>query len=111
MATTKKTKENLSKLRIIVSAFEPKVIDKSIKEILQSLEKLGAKVKGPVPLPTKIKKWTVNRSTFIYEDSKEQFEMKVHRRLIDIVDPTQKIVESLSNLSLPSGVNIDIKLM
>ena len=111
MTTTKKAKENLSKLRIIVSAFEPKVIDKSVKEILQSLDKLGAKVKGPVPLPTKIKKWTVNRSTFIYEDSKEQFEMKVHRRLIDIIDPTQKIVESLSNLSLPSGVNIDIKLM
>ena len=111
MAKEKQGKENLSRLRIIVSAFEPKVIDQSIKEILQSLEKLGAKFKGPVPLPTKIKKWTVNRSTFIYEDSKEQFEMKVHRRLIDIVEPTQKTVESLSNLSLPSGVNIDIKLM
>ena len=103
--------QNDGNLRIIISAFEPKVLDQSVEEILQTLERLEAKIKGPVPLPTKIKRWTVNRSTFISEDSKEQFEMKVHRRLIDIINPDQKIGSSLSNLLLPSGVNITIKVL
>ncbi|MCK5588725.1 MAG: 30S ribosomal protein S10 [Candidatus Pacebacteria bacterium] len=101
----------MSKLRIIVSAFESKALDQAVKEIIQNIDKLGAEVRGPVPLPTKAKKWTVNRSSFVYEESKEQYEMKVHRRLIDIVNPNQKIVESLTNLSLPSGINVDVKMI
>ncbi len=113
MAETKKTKksEKLPILRIIVSAFEAKALDNAVKEIISNTERLEAVVKGPVPLPTKTKKWTVNRSSFVYEESKEQYEMKVHRRLIDIVEPTQKIVEALTNLLLPSGINVDVKMI
>ena len=113
MAETKKTKksENAPILRIIVSAFEAKALDDAVKEIISNTERLEATVKGPVPLPTKTKKWTVNRSSFVYEESKEQYEMKIHRRLIDIVEPTQKIVESLTNLTLPSGINVDVKMI
>lgn len=112
MAETKKTTENkASILRIIVSAFESRALDNAVKEIISNTERLEARIKGPVPLPTKTKKWTVNRSSFIYEESKEQYEMKVHRRLIDIVEPSQKVVEALTNLSLPSGINIDVKMI
>ena len=113
MAETKKTKKsaNAPILRIIVSAFEAKALDSAVKEIISNTERLEATVKGPVPLPTKTKKWTVNRSSFVYEESKEQYEMKIHRRLIDIVEPTQKIVEALTNLSLPSGINVDVKMI
>ena len=117
MAETKKTKKSAKKndsapiLRIIVSAFEAKALDAAVKEIISNTERLEATVKGPVPLPTKTKKWTVNRSSFVYEESKEQYEMKIHRRLIDIVEPTQKIVEALTNLSLPSGINVDVKMV
>ncbi len=110
MAETKKTNKT-SILRIIVSAFEAKALDAAVKEIISNTERLEATVRGPVPLPTKTKKWTVNRSTFVYEESKEQYEMKVHRRLIDIVEPTQKVVEALTNLSLPSGINVDVKMI
>lgn len=109
MAETKK--DNTSILRIIVSAFEAKALDKAVKEIISNTERLEAIVRGPVPLPTKTKKWSVNRSSFVYEESKEQYEMKVHRRLIDIVAPTQKVVEALTNLSLPSGINVDVKMV
>lgn len=113
MADTKKKKVNQdsSKLRIIISAFESKILDSSVKNIIQSVERLDAVVKGPVPLPSKTKRWTVNRSTFIYEESKEQYEMKTHRRMIDIIDPTQKVIEALTNLSLPSGVNVNVKMI
>ena len=110
--TSKKTsKKTAAKLRIIVSAFETKILDESVKEIIRNTEKLEAKVSGPIPLPTKSKKYTVNRASFVYEDSKEQYQMKIHRRLIDILEPTTKIVESLTNLSLPSGVNINVKML
>lgn len=109
MAETKK--DNASILRIIVSAFEAKSLDSAVKEIISNTERFEATVRGPVPLPTKTKKWSVNRSSFVYEESKEQYEMKVHRRLIDIVRPTQKIVEALTNLSLPSGINVDVKMV
>lgn len=111
MSETTKKENNLTKLRIIVSAFEAKILDESVREIIRNTEKLEAKVSGPIPLPTKTKKYTVNRASFIYEDSKEQYQMKIHRRLIDIIDPTTKIVESLTNLSLPSGVNVDVKML
>ena len=107
----KAIKKNIAKLRIIVSAFEAKILDQSVAEIIRNTEKLDAKVSGPIPLPTKSKKWTVNRSSFVFEESKEQYQMKIHRRLIDIIEPTAKIVESLTNLSLPSGVNVDAKML
>ena len=73
--------------------------------------RFDAKVVGPIPLPTEIKKYTVNRSTFVHKDAREQFEMRTHKRVIDILNPSPKVVEALTNLSLPSGVNIDVRMM
>lgn len=101
----------IQRLRIRVSAYEYKILDLSVKQIIDTALRYDAVVKGPVPLPTEIKKYTVNRSTFVHKDAREQFEMRVHRRLIDIVNPNQKLIESLTNLSLPSGVSIDVKMM
>jgi len=109
MADTKK--DNVSKLRIIVSAFEHKVLDKTVADILAVTQKLEVETRGPIPLPTKTKRWTVNRSTFVYEQSKEQFEMKTHRRLIDIINPNQKVMEALTNMQIPAGVNVDVKMV
>jgi small subunit ribosomal protein S10 len=100
-----------AKLRIRVRAYESKILDLSVKQIIDTALRYDAKVQGPIPLPTEIKKYTVNRSSFVYKNAREQFEMRVHKRLIDIVNPTPKIIESLTNLSLPSGVNIDVKMM
>jgi small subunit ribosomal protein S10 len=110
-AAAKKKEEVVQKLRIRVRAYEHKILDASIKQIMDTALRYDAKIVGPVPLPTEMKKYTVNRSSFIYKDSREQFEMRVHRRLIDILDPSQKLVEALTNLSLPSGVNIDVKMI
>ena len=109
---TKAVKEDvISKLRIRVRAYEYKILDISVKQIIDTALRYDAKVLGPIPLPTEIKKYTVNRSAFIYKDAREQFEMRVHKRLIDILNPTPKIMEALTNLSLPSGVNIDVKII
>jgi len=121
MATTKtkkkketkaseKSKDNTARLRIRVRAYEHKVLDTSVKQIIDTALRYGASVLGPIPLPTEIKKYTVNRSTFVHKDAREQFEMRIHKRLIDILSPTPKIIESLTNISLPSGVNIDVKM-
>ena len=99
------------RLRIRVRAYEHKVLDASVRQIIDTALRYDAKIVGPVPLPTEIKKYTVNRSTFVYKDAREQFEMRVHKRLIEILDPTPKVIEALTNLSLPSGVNIDVKMM
>ena len=99
------------KLRIKERACEHKVLDASVKQILDTALKYDAKVAGPIPLPTEIKKYTVNRSTFIYKDAREQFEMRIHKRVIDILDPSPKVIEALTNLSLPSGVTIDVKMV
>ncbi len=99
------------KLRIKVRAYEHKLLDASVKQILDTALRYDAKVAGPIPLPTEIKKYTVNRSTFVYKNAREQFEMRVHKRLIDIMDPSQKVIEALTNLSLPSGVTIDVKMI
>ncbi len=98
------------RLRIRVRAYEHKVLDASVRQIIDTALRYDAKVVGPVPLPTEIKKYTVNRSTFVYKDAREQFEMRVHKRLIEILDPTPKVIEALTNLSLPSGVTIDVKM-
>jgi small subunit ribosomal protein S10 len=100
----------VQRLRIKVKAYEHKVLDASVKQILDTALRYDAKVAGPIPLPTEIKKYTVNRSTFIYKDAREQFEMRVHKRIIDILDPSPKVIEALTNLSLPSGVTIDVKM-
>lgn len=98
-------------LRIRVRAYESKILDASIKQIMDTATRYDAVIVGPVPLPTEIKKYTVNRSAFIYKNTREQFEIRVHKRLIDIINPNTKTVEALSNLSLPSGVDIDVKMM
>ena len=99
------------KLRIRVKAYEHKILDVSVKQIMDTAARDVPEINGPVPLPTEIKKYTVNRSSFIDKNSREQFEMRVHKRLIDIINPNPKVIEALTNLSLPSGVNIDVKMM
>ena len=106
-----KKEDPISKLRIRVMAYEYKVLDISVKQIIDTAMRYDAKIVGPIPLPTEIKKWTVNRSPFVYKNAREQFEMRVHRRVIDIVNPSPKIMDSLTNLSLPSGVSIDVKII
>lgn len=98
-------------LRIRVRAYESKILDASVKQIMDTAGRYDAQVVGPVPLPTEIKKYTVNRSSFIYKNTREQFEIRVHKRLIDIINPNSKTIEALTNLSLPSGVDIDVKMM
>jgi small subunit ribosomal protein S10 len=98
-------------LRIRVRAYESKILDASVKQIMDTATRYDANIVGPVPLPTEIKKYTVNRSAFIYKNTREQFEIRVHKRLIDIINPNAKTVEALTNLSLPSGVDIDVKMM
>ena len=100
-----------AKLRIRVRAYEHKILDMSVKQIMDTAARFDAKVVGPVPLPTEIKRWTVNRSTFVHKDAREQFEMRIHKRLIDILNPSAKVVEALTNLNLPSGVTIDVKMV
>ncbi len=112
--TTKKSgakTDGVAKLRIRVRAYEYKILDASIKQIMDTALRYDAEIIGPIPLPTEIKKYTVNRSSFVFKNAREQFEMRVHKRLIDIVNPNAKVIEALTNLSLPSGVNIDVKMM
>lgn len=106
-----KKEEPISKLRIRVMAYEYKVLDISVKQIIDTAMRYDAKIVGPIPLPTNFRKYTVNRSPFVYKNAREQFEMRVHRRLIDIINPSPKIMDSLTNLSLPSGVSIDVKII
>ena len=98
------------KIRIRLKGYDHKVVDQSAQQIVEAVERTGAVVSGPVPLPTRIKKYSVIRSTFIDKDSQEQFEIRTHKRLIDIIETTSKTVDSLTKLNLPSGVEIDIKL-
>ena len=98
-------------LRIRVRAYESKILDASVKQIIDTATRYDADIVGPVPLPTEIKKYTVNRASFVYKNTREQFEIRVHKRLIDIINPNPKTVEALTNLSLPSGVDIDVKML
>ncbi len=98
------------KIRIRLKAFDHKLLDQSAQQIVDAAERTGAAVAGPVPLPTRIEKFCVIRSPFIDKDSREQFEIRTHKRLIDILEPTSKTVEALTQLQLPSGVDIEIKL-
>jgi len=111
--SSKKDKKEDGKviLRIRVRAYESKILDTSVKQIIDTAMRYDAEIIGPVPLPTEIKKYTVNRASFIYKNTREQFEIRVHKRLIDIINPNAKTVEALTNLSLPSGVDIDVKML
>lgn len=107
----KKVGEGTHRLRIRVRAYEHGVLDKSVKQIIDTAARYNATVVGPVPLPIDIRKYTVNRSSFIDKDSREQFEMRIHKRMIDILNPEGKVIEALTNIDLPSGVSIDVKMM
>jgi small subunit ribosomal protein S10 len=98
------------RIRIKIKSFDHKIIDQSTKTIVDTVKRTGAKVYGPIPLPTAIKKYTVNASTFVHKKSKDQYEMRTHKRLLDIIDPSANTVESLSSLNLPAGVNVEIKM-
>ena len=98
------------KIRIRLKGYDHKILDQAGAQIVEALEATGAVVSGPIPLPTRIKRFSVIRSAFIDKDSQEQFEIRTHKRLIDIIETTSKTVDSLTKLNLPSGVNIDIKL-
>lgn len=114
MPLKKKKKENepevKQKLRIKLKAYDYKVIDNSARQIVETALRHGAEISGPVPLPTEVHKYTVNRSSFIHKDSREQFEMRVHKRLIDILSPNPGVIDALMNLTLPAGVDIEIKM-
>lgn len=114
MTAVKKEKtekeEIKQRIRIKIRAYDHKLIDQSAKQIVETAQRYGAQVSGPVPLPTETRKYTVNSATFKYKDSREQFEMRVHKRLIDILNPGAKVIDSLSDLNLPAGVDIEIKM-
>ena len=112
MATKQKAVEQVIKprLRIKLRAYDYKVIDNSARQIVETALRYGSEVLGPVPLPTETKKYTVNRSTFVHKDAREQFEMRVHKRLIDILNPNPEVIDALTNLTLPAGVDIEIKM-
>jgi len=110
-ADAKAPAAGIARLRIRVRAYEHKLLDTSVKQIIDTALRYDAEIVGPVPLPTEKKRYTVNRSSFVHKDAREQFEMRVHKRMIDILNPNQKVIESLTNLSLPSGVSIDVKMM
>ena len=101
---------SIPKLRIKLKAYDHKIIDNSVKQIIDIANRYGVEVVDPVPLPTEILKYTVNRSTFVHKDAREQFEMRIHKRIIDVLSPNQEIIEALRDLNLPSGVDISIKI-
>jgi len=96
-------------LKIRLRSYDSKVIDASCRQIAEIASRAGVEIIGPVPLPTEVKKYTVNRSTFVHKDAREQFEMRVHKRLIEIANPNQRFIDSLRDLTLPTGVEIEIK--
>ena len=98
------------RIRIRLKAFDHKILDQSAREIVNTAKRTGAQVRGPIPLPTRIEKFTVNRSPHVDKKSREQFEMRTHKRLIDVLEPTSKTVDALMRLNVPAGVDIEIKL-
>ena len=98
------------RVRIKIRAYDHKIIDQATRTIIETAERSGVIVVGPIPLPTEKKKWTVNRSTFIYKNAREQFEMRVHKRIVDILDPNPKTIDALTSLNLPAGVDVEIKM-
>lgn len=112
MTTKKSTKKAAQpKMRITIKAFDHAIIDQATRTIIETAERTGALVAGPIPLPTHIKKFTINRSTFVNKDSREQYEIRTHKRLIDITQTTDQTIDSMSNLALPAGVDVQIKMI
>ncbi len=105
-----KKEEVKQRIRIRIRAYDNKIIDSSARQIVETAQRQGAEVVGPIPLPTEIRKYTVNSSTFVHKNSRDQYEMRVHKRLIDIISPTSKTIDALMNLNLPAGVDIEIKM-
>ena len=99
-----------ARLRIRLRAYDHKVLDTSCRQIVETAIRFNVKIRGPIPLPTEVRKYTVNRSTFVHKDSREQFEMRVHKRIIDILNPNSEILEALRDINLPSGVDINVKI-
>ena len=98
------------KIRIKIKAYDHKIIDQSTKTIIETAKRTGAQVIGPVPLPTEKKKYTVMKSSFVHKDSRDQYEMRIHKRLLDIIEPTPKSIDALMSLNLPAGVDVEIKM-
>jgi len=109
MATKATAKKTTPKMRITIKAFDHRLLDDAVRKIVMVAKDSGAIVVGPVPLPTRIEKITVNRSTFVNKDAREQFEIRRHKRLVDITEPTAQTLESLKNIQVPNGVGIEIK--
>ena len=110
VASKKKIIEEVKpKLRVKLRAYDHKIVDNSARQIVESILRCGAEAIGPIPLPTEIHKYTVNRSSFVHKDAREQFEMRIHKRLIEIPNPSPKIIDTLRELTLPAGVGIEIK--
>ncbi|MCH8244426.1 30S ribosomal protein S10 [Patescibacteria group bacterium] len=104
------TDEPKQKIRIKIKAYDHKIIDQSTKTIIDTVLRTGAKILGPVPLPTEKKKYTVMKSSFVHKDARSQYEMRIHKRLLDIIDPMPKTIDALQNLNLPAGVDVEIKM-
>ncbi len=109
--SVKSSEKERQKLRIRIRAYDHKILDNSARQIIDIAKRYGAELSGPVPLPVEIRKYTVNRSTFVHKNSREQFEMRIHKRIIDILNPDSKIIDALTNLNLPSGIDIEVKMM
>ncbi len=107
----KKDEEIKQRIRIRIQAYDHKLIDQSVKQIVETVERYGVDMRGPVPLPTEIHKYTINRATFVHKKSREQYEMRVHKRLVDIINPGPKVIDALIELTLPAGVDIEIKMI
>ncbi len=107
----KKQEEIKQRIRIRIQAYDHKLIDQSVKQIVDTIERYGVNIRGPVPLPTEIHKYTINRATFVHKKSRDQYEMRVHKRLIDILNPGSKVIDALMELTLPAGIDIEIKMI
>jgi small subunit ribosomal protein S10 len=110
MMAKKKEEAPKQKIRIKLKAYDHKVVDSSAKQIIDILLRYGAKVAGPIPLPTEIHRYTVNRDSFVHKDSREQFEIRIHKRLIEVYELNPRVIDALQNLNLPAGVDIEIKM-
>lgn len=104
------TGQDDQRIRIRIKSYDHKVIDTSVKQIVDTATRYGADLKGPVPLPTEIRKYTVNRSAFVHKDAREQFEMRIHKRLLDIINPNSQLIDALEGINLPAGVDVKIEM-
>ncbi|OGG37670.1 30S ribosomal protein S10 [Candidatus Jorgensenbacteria bacterium GWA1_54_12] len=105
------SKQVESVLRLRVKSYDARLIDSAVRQIVEAIERYGGSVVGPIPLPTAVRRYTVNRSPFVHKKSREQFEMKVHKRLVEVPKPDQKIVEALGSLNLPAGIDVEVKMV